>query len=368
MTRAVGIGSNEKCLQRAMNVAIAFTLFKKRGVKVPDHLALLLEQVSPLAGVTGPPSRGSAGSAAPASPEPVPVKAMPPPPPAAVAGPAMSLVSAPVAIELHSLRQRVANLEDIVGQLYRYRSKADAVIEKLYEKLHKAEEKPLEDRPTRSSSEERDGDGHGTPFASLKGAAQALAEAFGASKEEAEEETMKMMKEEPDFEEEPELPAPPVPEAKPELPETLEEDDEEELVVKAELSDDGSVQSLEVDDIYFSQDSCSDYLQDGQSMEEVVNQIVNGDINVDETDWLILDVFKMKSPQTKKLKLYSADNRRLKILKLAQERLREADLPGLRARARVRYMNADCRKFLMHFSTKNDGKTIEVKPKRQRMA
>lgn len=28
----------------------------------------------------------------------------------------------------------------------------------------------------------------------------------------------------------------------------------------------------------------------------------------------------------------------------------------------------DCRKFLMHFSTKNDGKTIEVKPKRQRMA
>lgn len=34
--------------------------------------------------------------------------------------------------------------EDIVGQLYRYRSKADAVIEKLYEKLHKAEEKPLE--------------------------------------------------------------------------------------------------------------------------------------------------------------------------------------------------------------------------------
>lgn len=47
-----------------------------------------------------------------------------------------------------------------------------------------------------------------------------------------------------------------MPEAKPELPETLEEDDEEELVVKAELSDDGSVQSLEVDDIYFSQDSC----------------------------------------------------------------------------------------------------------------
>eukprot|EP00913_Durusdinium_trenchii_P027512 g25802.t1 len=106
-----------------------------------------------------------------------------------------------------------------------------------------------------------------------------------------------------------------------------------------------------------------DYLQDGQSMEEVVNQIVNGDINVDETDWLILDVFKMKSPQTKKLKLYSADNRRLKILKLAQE----IDA-GRSSRARVRYMNADCRKFLMHFSTKNDGKTIEVKPKRQRMA
>ena len=29
-------------------------------------------------------------------------------------------------------------------------------------------------------------------------------------------------------------------------------------------------------------------------MEEVVNQIVNGDINVDETDWLILDVPRPK--------------------------------------------------------------------------
>lgn len=41
-----------------MNVAIAFTLFKKRGVKVPDHLALLLEQVSPLA---GPDVKGGGG-------------------------------------------------------------------------------------------------------------------------------------------------------------------------------------------------------------------------------------------------------------------------------------------------------------------
>lgn len=90
---------------------------------------------------------------------------------------------------------------------------------------------------------------------------------------------------------------------------------------------------------------------------EEVEKIVKGDVDPLKEDWLKIEVFQMKSFQTHQMTYYSSDNRRLLILKTAQERL-----PGrLKLRAKVERVPPCFRKFMSHFNTRNDGKSIRVK-------
>jgi len=122
------------------------------------------------------------------------------------------------------------------------------------------------------------------------------------------------------------------------------------------LDADGTTE-LFVDEVRYSQQSCCDRMRNGKVVSEEVEKIVKGDIDPLKEDWLKIEVFQMKSFQTHQMTYYSSDNRRLLILKMAQERL-----PGrLKLRAKVERVPPCFRKFMSHFNTRNDGKSIRVK-------
>eukprot|EP00435_Cladocopium_sp_Y103_P076141 s2_g78.t1 len=331
--RAVGIGSRDKALRRALNVALALSVVRQRGPFVPEALGrLLLVHPIPVMGGKGPP----------------PVKAKP----------AMPLQHLAVdALEEVSAKRESANVKPVLSRK-RGSSSPEAKdtldpewlpqmaqlvtrIERLEEQLGTALPVP--------------GSGNSEPSAELSAAPE----------------------EEVDYTGDSDVPTPPD-RAEAPVEESLESTALEDVKleeVKMEpmepvepdaqlfqnangVEDADGTTELFVDEVRYSQQSCCDRLQNGKMVEEEVEKIVTGKIDPLKADWLKIEVFQMKSFQTHQMTYYSSDNRRLLILKMAQERL-----PGrrLKLRAKVERVPPCFRKFMRHFNTRNDGMSIRVK-------
>lgn len=121
----------------------------------------------------------------------------------------------------------------------------------------------------------------------------------------------------------------------------------------SECEIDGTIRVVAVDELLYTQNGCSGKFSDGHTFDELIRQLLHGEVDPLYEKRLLLDVVQWGG------KLWSVDNRRLYCLRKYQEIVGRSWVVHCRVRVKAWCLLLD--RFWDHFDTTTGGKSIAVR-------